>query len=451
MREIFLMSDKMTVGMVALGCPKNMVDGEMMIAKMEDDGFTYVDYLEKDADVVIVNTCGFIDDAKKEAIENIFEVVQMKKDGTVGAVVVTGCLAQRYKQEILREIPEVDAVVGLGANAEISAICREVLKGRKLTSFPPEDKMPLNGPRELSTPEYWAYLRIADGCSNCCTYCAIPSIRGKFRSRKMEDIIEEATMLALSGVKEIIVVAQDTTRYGEDIYGELKLPELLDRLCEIEGIKWIRLFYCYPDRITDELLSTMASQEKILNYMDIPLQHAHGKILKAMNRTGDRESLTKLIEKIRGYMPDVVIRTTLMTGFPGEGEEEFETLAEFVREIKFDRLGCFAFSPQEGTPAYKMEQDIDEETKLRRGEIIMDEQYRIVEEKSEELMGRELEVLIEGYDSYSDCYYGRSYMDAPEIDTVIYFSSPNPYTAGDFAKVVIFDRDEYDLIGKEVE
>ena len=451
MREIFLMSDKMTVGMVALGCPKNMVDGEMMIAKMEDDGFTYVDYLEKDADVVIVNTCGFIDDAKKEAIENIFEVVQMKKDGTVGAVVVTGCLAQRYKQEILREIPEVDAVVGLGANAEISAICREVLKGRKLTSFPPEDKMPLNGPRELSTPEYWAYLRIADGCSNCCTYCAIPSIRGKFRSRKMEDIIEEATMLALSGVKEIIVVAQDTTRYGEDIYGELKLPELLDRLCEIEGIKWIRLFYCYPDRITDELLSTMERQEKILNYMDIPLQHAHGKILKAMNRTGDRESLTKLIEKIRGYMPDVVIRTTLMTGFPGEGEEEFETLAEFVKEIKFDRLGCFAFSPQEGTPAYKMEQDIDEETKLRRGEIIMDEQYRIVEEKSEELMGRELEVLIEGYDSYSDCYYGRSYMDAPEIDTVIYFSSPNPYTAGDFAKVVIFDRDEYDLIGKEVE
>lgn len=451
MREIFLMSDKMTVGMVALGCPKNMVDGEMMIAKMEDDGFTYVDYLEKDADVVIVNTCGFIDDAKKEAIENIFEVVQMKKDGTVGAVVVTGCLAQRYKQEILREIPEVDAVVGLGANAEISVICREVLKGRKLTSFPPEDKMPLNGPRELSTPEYWAYLRIADGCSNCCTYCAIPSIRGKFRSRKMEDIIEEATMLALSGVKEIIVVAQDTTRYGEDIYGELKLPELLDRLCEIEGIKWIRLFYCYPDRITDELLSTMARQEKILNYMDIPLQHAHGKILKAMNRTGDRESLTKLIEKIRGYMPDVVIRTTLMTGFPGEGEEEFETLAEFVREIKFDRLGCFAFSPQEGTPAFKMEQDIDEETKLRRGEIIMDEQYRIVEEKSEEIMGRELEVLIEGYDSYSDCYYGRSYMDAPEIDTVIYFSSPNPYTAGDFAKVVIFDRDEYDLIGKEVE
>ena len=445
------MGKKDTIGFIGLGCPKNTVDGEIMLKKLIDDGFEYVDFYENGADIVIVNTCGFIDDAKKEAIENILDVAEMKKDGNVEAIVVTGCLAERYKEEIANEIPEVDAVVGIGANDDIVAICRNVLLGKKINVFPPKEKMPLNGHRALSTPGHWAYLKIADGCSNCCTYCAIPSIRGGFRSRKIEDIVEEARQLASLGVKELIIVAQDTTRYGEDIYSKLMLPELLDELCKIEDIKWIRLFYCYPDRITDELLQTMKNQKKILHYMDLPLQHADGKILKRMNRTGDVESLTTLIEKIRSYMPDVVIRTTFMTGFPGEGEEEFENLAQFVKDMEFDRLGCFSFSPQEGTAAYNMEDQLEEETKIRRGEIIMDEQFRIVEKKSEELMGRELEVMVEGYDDYSDCYYGRSYMDAPEIDTMIYFTSPNPYTAGDFVNVVLYDKDEYDLIGKEVE
>ena len=311
--------------------------------------------------------------------------------------------------------------------------------------------LPLDGSRALSTPSYWAYLKIADGCSNCCTYCAIPSIRGKFRSRKIEDVIAEANDLASVGVKELIVIAQDTTRYGEDLYSELKLPELLNRLCEIEGIHWIRLFYCYPDRITDELLETMKNQKKVLHYIDLPLQHADGKILRSMNRTGDEKSLGELIGKIREYMPDAVIRTTFITGFPGEGEKEFETLAQFVKDMKFDRLGCFAFSPQEGTAAYNMEGAVDEETKIRRGEVIMDEQFMIVEAKFEELEGRELEVLVEGYDDYNDCYYGRSYMDAPEIDSLIYFTSDEPHEAGEFVNVVIFDKDEYDLIGKEVE
>lgn len=445
------MSRKDTFGFIHLGCPKNVVDGEILIKKLIDGGFEYVDYMEEDADIVIVNTCGFIDDAKKEAIENILDVADMKKEGTVEALVVTGCLAERYRQELAGEIPEIDAVVGIGANSDIVEICRNILLGKRENVFPEKELLPLDGSRALSTPEYWAYLKIADGCSNCCTYCAIPSIRGKFRSRKIEDIVAEAKDLASVGIKELVVIAQDTTRYGEDLYGELKLPELLNRLCEIDGIHWIRLFYCYPDRITDELLETMKSQKKILHYIDLPLQHADGKILKSMNRTGDEKSLSKLIEKIRSFMPDAVIRTTFITGFPGEGEEEFETLAQFVKDMRFDRLGCFAFSRQEGTAAYNMEETVDEQTKIRRGEVIMDEQYRIVESKFDELCGREVEVLVEGYDDYSDSYYGRSYMDAPEIDSLLYFTSDEPHEAGEFVNVVIFDKDEYDLIGKEVE
>lgn len=444
------MDKKLTVGLVSLGCPKNQVDAEMMLAKLEDNGYTVVDYVNG-ADIVIVNTCGFIDDAKKEAIENILDVVELKKEGLVDKILVTGCLAERYQNEVMQEIPEVDGVCGIGSNGDIVEICNNVLKGKKYNLFPAKEKMPLDGARVLTTPDHWAYLKIADGCSNCCTYCAIPSIRGPFRSRPMEEVLTEAQNLALAGVKEVILIAQDTTRYGEDIYGEMKLPELLNKLCEIEGIEWIRLFYCYPDRVTDELLETMKNQKKILHYMDLPLQHADGNVLKRMNRTGDAESLKALINKIRDYMPDVAIRTTFMTGFPGESVEEFETLAEFVKEMRFDRLGCFAFSPQNGTPAYDMDDQIDDDVKVRRGEVIMDEQYRIVEEKSEEIMGREFDILVEGYDDYSDTYYGRSYMDAPDIDTLVYFSSPNPYTAGDFVRVIIFDKDEYDLIGKEVE
>ncbi len=440
----------LTAGLISLGCPKNQVDAEMILASLEDDGFLIVDDYDN-VDVVIINTCGFIDDAKKEAIENILNVVEMKKDGNVGAVVVTGCLAELHRDDILREIPEVDAVVGIGANASIAEICRKVIKGNKISTYPPKNDLPMDLPRNLLSPQHWAYLRIADGCSNRCTYCAIPNIRGEFRSRPMEKIIEEAEKLVESGVKELIVIAQDTTRYGEDLYNELKLSELLNKLCEIENLKWIRLLYCYPDRITDELLETMARQEKIVNYIDLPLQHADGKILKAMNRSGDDKSLRCLIEKIRKYMPDVVIRTTFITGFPGEGEEEFITLANFVKDMKFDRMGCFTYSPQEGTPAYDFENQVDEQTKINRGENIMDEQYRITEEKADMMLGRELEVMVEGYDGYSDCYYGRSYMDAPDIDPVIYFTSENGYEEGEFVNVLIIDNKDYDLIGREKE
>ncbi len=438
------------VSMVSLGCPKNQVDAEQMLYTLQNAGFELTP-AEADADAIIINTCGFIESAKAEAIENILEAAKYKDEGKLKALIVTGCLAERYQNDVTEEIPEVDVCVGIGSNGKIAEIVKNAIEGKCKNSFGDKCDLDLNAKRILGGAPYTAYLKVADGCNNCCTYCAIPSIRGPFRSRPIEEIVNEAEGLAVAGVREIIVVAQDTTRYGEDIYGELKLPELLNQLCEIQGIEWIRLFYCYPDRITDELLETMAKQEKILHYIDLPLQHADGNILKKMNRTGDVESLTALINKIRDYMPDAVIRTTFITGFPGEGEKEFEVLAQFVKDMKFDRLGCFAYSPQEGTPACEFKDEVDDETKIRRGEVIMDEQYRVVEEKNEEIMGREFDVLIEGYDDYTDCYYGRSYMDAPEIDTMIYFSSPNGYSAGDFTRVVVFDRDEYDLIGKEVE
>lgn len=441
--------NKLKAALISLGCPKNQVDAEMLIARLEDDGFELSDMTTENVDVVIVNTCGFIDEAKREAIDNILDAIEMKNDGETKAVVVTGCLSEVYKEEIMTEFPEIDAVVGIGSNGDIADICRKAIEGNKNAYFRPKCDLPLDGARHLLSPDHWAYLKIAEGCSNRCTYCAIPDIRGDFRSRKEDEIIFEAQQLALVGVKELIVVAQDTTRYGEDLYGEPKLAELLEKLAEIDGIEWIRILYCYPDRITDKLLETMRDNEKIVHYIDLPLQHADGKVLKLMNRTGDDKSLRALIEKIRAYMPDVVIRTTFITGFPGEGEEEFETLAEFVRDMRFDRLGCFAYSPQEGTPAYSFENQVDEQTKVDRGENIMELQRTIVDEKNEELMGKVVKVFVEGYDGYLDCYMGRSYMDAPEIDTMIYFTSENSFEEGDFVDVVITDTQDYDLVGRE--
>ncbi len=440
---------KLRAALISLGCPKNQVDAEMLIARLEENGFELSDMSDGAVDVIIVNTCGFIDEAKREAIENILDAIEMKKDGETQAVVVTGCLSEVYKEEILKEFPEIDAVVGIGSNGDIADICRKAVEGSRNAYFRPKCDLPLDGARHLLSPDHWAYLKIAEGCSNRCTYCAIPDIRGDFRSRKEEEIISEAKQLADIGVKELIVVAQDTTRYGEDLYGEPKLADLLEKLCEIEGIEWIRILYCYPDRINDRLLEVMRDNEKIVHYIDLPLQHADGKVLKLMNRTGDDKTLRELINKIRNYMPDVVIRTTFITGFPGEGEKEFETLAEFVRDMRFDRLGCFAYSPQEGTPAYSFENQVDEQTKVDRGENIMELQRTIVDEKNEELMGRVLKVFVEGYDGYLDCYMGRSYMDAPEIDTIIYFTSENSYEEGDFAEVMITDLQDYDLIGRE--
>ncbi len=436
------------IGMISLGCPKNQVDAEHMLALMDAEGWEIVDYVDG-CDAVIVNTCGFIDDAKKEAIENILDMVELKKEGVISKIIVTGCLAQRYKDEIVKEIPEVDAVIGIGANGDIIKTVEEVMSGvDTIEKYPPQCELPLEGQRILTTPQYWAYLKIGEGCSNRCTYCTIPSIRGNMRSRSMENVIDEAKQLAESGVKELILIAQDTTSYGLDLYGELKLPELLNELCKIDSIEWIRLLYCYPDRITDELIETMKNQEKVVNYIDLPLQHADDKILKAMNRRGDQALIRNVISKLRTEIPDVVIRTTFIVGFPGEGEEEFETLAEFVNEIEFDRLGVFTFSPQEGTPAFDMEDQVDEDIKTRRGEVIMQDQYSIMEEKNNEKIGKTYRVVVEDYDGYSDSYTGRTYMDAPEIDGLVKFTSHKDLDIGDFVDVEIFDVEDYDLIGE---
>ena len=424
------------IGMISLGCPKNQVDAEMMLSSLCEAGFEITGEVEG-TDVVIINTCGFIGDAKKEAIDTILEVCQLKDEGSVGAVVVTGCLAQRYKDEIMIEIPEVDAVIGIGANAEIASVCRDVLSSKKVNLFPPKLSLPLEGGRVLTTPSHYAYLKIAEGCSNCCTYCAIPKIRGKFRSREMENIIQEAKSLAENGVKELIVVAQDTTKYGIDLYGELKLAELLKELCKIDGIEWIRTLYCYPESITDELIDTMASEDKICKYIDIPLQHCDGDVLKRMNRRGDRESLTALINKLRARIPDITIRTTFIVGFPGETDENFESLSEFADEMKFDRYGCFAYSAEEDTPAATMENQIDEDVKIERASVMNAQQQRIFEDKLEALVGKELTVIVDGFDEDEMLYFGRSYMDAPEIDTVVIISSEEELTAGQFVKGIV--------------
>ncbi len=437
------------IGMISLGCPKNQVDAERMLALLDKNEFEIADCYEG-VDAVIVNTCGFIDDAKREAIENILDMAQLKEDGTVKKIIVTGCLAQRHQKEIFDEIPEVDAVIGIGANGNIAEIVKKVIEGENVYEMPSNSELPLVGERLLTTPEYWSYLKIADGCSNRCTYCAIPSIRGDFRSVEFETLVDEAKALADAGTKELILIAQDTTNYGMDLYGKLRLPELLDALCEIDGIEWIRLLYCYPDKITDELLETMARQPKVVHYIDLPLQHADDKILKAMNRKGDSAYLRETIAKIREAMPDAVIRTTFIIGFPGEGEEEFENLAEFVNEIEFDRLGCFSYSPQDGTPAFDMDNQVDDETKLRRGDIIMGDQLEIVTLKNHERIGKTYKVIVEDYDGYSDSYSGRTYMDAPDIDGKIIFTTDKHYENGDFTEIEVIGMNDYDLIGKDI-
>ena len=438
------------IGMISLGCPKNQVDAEIMLKKLVDAGYVLVQDADK-ADIVIVNTCGFIEDAKKESIDAILEMADLKEDGILKKILVTGCLAQRYADEVISEIPEVDGVIGIGANADIVAVCDAIFENDEVySSFPDKELLPLDGGRILTTPEYTAYLKIADGCSNCCSYCAIPTIRGGFRSRKMEDVLEEANALCEKGVKEIILVAQDTTRYGEDLYGSLKLPELLAELNKIEKLKWIRLLYCYPERVTDELLDAIAENEKVCHYIDVPMQHADGEILKAMNRKGDKESLLALVEKIRARIPDMIIRTTFITGFPGETEEAFTALSEFVNEAKLDRVGCFAYSREEGTPAYDFDNQIDSEVAAERAEVIMNQQYTISEEKLQECIGKTYDVLVEGYDPYLDSYYGRTYMDSPDIDNNIVFTSGYRIDDGDIVPVEIFDKDEYALIGEAV-
>lgn len=442
------MAKGFSVGMISLGCPKNQVDGEALLAKLSQAGYNIVNTIE-DSDVMIVNTCGFIEDAKTEAIETILEVAQYKEAGLISAIVVTGCLAERYQDEILKEMPEVDAVIGIGANANIVKVCDKALCGIKTSSYPNKCYLPLDGERMLSTPSHWAYLKISDGCDNKCSYCAIPGIRGRFRSRDMDSVVDEARLLASKGVKELILVAQDTTKYGQDLYGEYSLDRLLKRLVKIDGIEWIRLFYCYPQRITDSLIETIAAEEKICNYIDIPLQHADKNVLKSMNRVGDAEEYKALIEKMRKAIPDLALRTTFMVGFPGETEEQFTNLSDFVKEVKFDKMGCFAFSPEEDTPAYDMDNQIDDDVKKRRQEILMNTQFYITEASNKNRVGNVYKVIVDNIDDGK--YVGRSYMDSPEIDSGIIFTSDKKINIGEFVFVKITDYDGYDLIGEYYE
>lgn len=432
------------VGMISLGCPKNQVDAEAMLAKLEKGGYKIVSDIE-DSDVIIVNTCGFIDDAKREAIDTILEMGEYKKAGIISAIVVTGCLAERYQDEILKEMPEVDAVVGIGANSDIVKICDKALCGITTSIFPNKCYLSIDDERKLSTPSHWAYLKIAEGCDNRCSYCAIPGIRGKFRSRKIESILDEAKQLADKGIKELILVAQDTTKYGQDIYGEYSLDKLLKQLVKIDGIEWIRLFYCYPERITDSLIDVIAKEDKICKYIDIPLQHSNSTVLKNMNRAGDGDSYRKLISKMRNRIPDLALRTTFMVGFPGETDEQFTDLCCFVDEVQFDKMGCFAFSPEEDTLAFDMDCQIDENVKKRRQEVLMNNQYTITENLNKKRIGRIYKVIIDEY--ADDKYMGRSYMDSPEIDSGIIFTSKSKHNIGDFVYVKITDYDGYDLIG----
>ncbi len=438
------------VSVVSLGCPKNQVDAEMMLASLLKDGFE-LSAEEAEADAIIINTCGFIEDAKREAIENILECAAYKNEGKLKALIVTGCLAERYKDDITEEIPEVDMVVGIGSNLKIAELTRNAIEGNIRNSYGPKEDLDLNAERILGGLPFTAYIKISDGCDNCCTYCAIPKIRGRLRSRKIEDIVKEAKELAEGGVTELIVVAQDTTAYGVDIYGESKLPELLSELCKIEKLHWIRTLYTYPDKITDELLDTIASEEKLVKYLDIPIQHANGEILKRMNRKGDKESLEALINKIRAKIPEITLRTTLITGFPGESDEQFCELHQFVKDMRFDRLGCFAYSAEEDTAAALFESQVDEQTKQRRMELIMEDQLTIAAEKNEEKIDSVAEVLIEGWDDYIKCYFGRSTADAPEIDGKVFFTSDKPLVIGDYVFVQINDCLEYDLLGERVD
>ena len=435
------------VGMISLGCAKNQVDAEMLLYTLKERGFQFVSDPEE-ADAVIVNTCGFIESAKQESIDEILELGNLKREGKIKAIVVTGCLAERYQDEITKQLYEIDAAVGIGANDKIADVVLKALEGDKVELFPDKLQLPLSGGRVQSTPPYTAYLKVAEGCDNCCTYCAIPLIRGRFRSRKMENVLEEARELAAKGVKELNVIAQDTTRYGEDLYGTPQLAKLLKELCKIDGFHWIRVLYCYPDRVTDELIDVMASEDKIVKYIDLPLQHCNGEILRRMNRRGNRESLTALLQEIKEKMPNVVLRSTFITGFPGETEEQFEELAEFANDIRFQRLGCFAYSQEEDTPAALMPDQIDDDIKQERADIIMDNQQTIMAEYCESLLGTDIEVLCEGFDRIAECFYGRSYADAPEVDGCVFFTCGDKKPkAGEFVRVHIDDYLGCDPVG----
>ena len=441
------MTNKYKIHLISLGCPKNRIDGEIILKRLQDNGFDIVNEIEN-ADAVIINTCGFIEDAKTEAIETILDAAEYKNAGIISAIIVTGCLAERYQDEILKEMPEVDAVVGIGANSDIVKICQKALCGVKTSIFPNKCYLPLDDERMAQSSSHWAYLKISDGCDNRCSYCAIPSIRGAYRERTVESILSEAMELVANGVNEIILVAQDTTKYGIKLYGEYRLSYLLKRLSEIDGLEWIRIYYCYPDKVTDELIETIANEEKVCSYIDMPLQHCNAEILKAMNRSGDYNSLKSLILKMKKRIPDLSLRTTFMVGFPGETDEQFEELCRFVKEMKFDKMGCFAYSPEEDTPAVDFDCQIDDDVKKRRAEVLMDVQYTVTENANKARVGKVYKTVIDGFENGE--YYGRCYLDSPEIDSSIIINTDKELTIGAFTDVRITDYNGYDLIGETV-
>ena len=434
------------IGFISLGCAKNQVDCERMMYRVQEAGHQVLADIAG-ADVVVINTCGFIDSAKAEAIDYILQTAQLKQQGLVGKILVTGCLSQRYQQEILQEMPEVDGILGTGSYTEIVPAIDRVLAGESVVDFGSIDAPEQETGRILTTPEHYAFLKIAEGCDNHCAYCIIPKLRGKFRSRSMDDILYEARLLAANGVKELMVVAQDTSRYGTDLPGHKRLlPELLRQLCRIDELKWIRVHYVYPDEIDDEFIDVMASEPKIVKYLDIPIQHCNSQILKRMNRRGDGQFLRELIGKLRERIPGLVIRTSLITGLPGEGEEEFRELCEFLQEVRLERVGAFAFSPEEGTEAAKME-FVDNEIALQRAETIEMIQSGIMDQYNASMMGKTLDVLVDGYDQEQEQFYGRTYADSPDIDGRVWIAASEPLREGDFIKVTIDGCVEGDLTG----
>ena len=434
------------VAFISLGCAKNQVNCEQMMATVQAAGHT-IQAAPEGADVVVVNTCGFLSSACEEAIDNILEMAELKKAGKIQKILVTGCMAQRYKEDVLRELPEVDGIMGTGSYGDIVSAVEQVAAGQKFSRFADISGPVEELPRVISTPMHYAYLRIAEGCSNRCAYCIIPALRGKYRSRRMEDILTEARALSDSGVKECIVIAQDITRYGIDLYKEKKLPELLRALCQLD-FHWIRLHYLYPEAITDELVEVIASGKKIVHYLDIPIQHCNDGILKAMRRRNTKVELEELFARLRKAIPDVVIRTSLICGLPGEGEAEFEELCEFLKEQKLQRAGVFQFSPEEGTLAEKMENQVDPDVAARRVELVVDLQSRIMDEYNEERLGTVMEVLCEGFDSQAGCFVGRTYADSVEIDGHVYFTAAGLVPAGEFVHVRITGVSDGDLTGE---
>lgn len=434
------------VGFISLGCSKNLVDTEVMLKKLVDAGYEIVEDI--DADVVVVNTCGFIESAKSEAIDNILDVAELKKMRHLRGIVATGCLVERYREEIFESLPEVDAMIGVGSLDRIVDAVEAVMRGERYACFDDKETSKLGGDRVLTTPPYTAYLKIAEGCDNRCTYCAIPMIRGGFRSRKIEDIVAEAKDLEKLGVKELNLIAQDTTRYGLDVYGDYALARLVRRITEETDIPWIRLLYCYPDKITDELIAEMRDNLRLLPYMDIPVQHISDRVLRDMNRHGDGACIRDAIRRLRKGVPNITLRTTAIVGFPGETAEEFEELCAFVKETRFDRFGAFTYSQEEGTPAATLDGQIDEQVKEDRYAILMQTQTEISASLLQEKIGTTVTVLCEGYDVVAECYYGRSAADAPDVDGKIYFTGKKGIPEGSFVTVEITDAEDYDLIGK---